>query len=182
MNNLKDNRCYLAGAIDLAADKGKGWRDLITPRLQEFGIKVWNPMKKPIKNTALNEEDDAYFERKRMLKETEQYDEFTTMMKPVRRIDLAMVDRVDFLICVLDITIHACGTYEEISWANRCMKPVIVMCPQGKKRIPDWEFAQLPHQMFFSDWDGVFNYLKYVDETPEEQLETFNRWKFFRCE
>jgi hypothetical protein len=182
MNNLKDMRCYLVGAIDLAKDKGKGWRNEVTPTLRSFGIKVMDPCRKPMASTLLNEESPEYFLYKQKLKQEERYDELTDLMKPVRSIDLAMVDRSDIILAAIDITIHACGTYEELSWAARCKKPTIVVSAQGKKYLPDWLFAMHPHRLFFNSFVDAFDYLNYIDKTPQDKIETLGRWKFFRLD
>ena len=46
MNRLNNQRVYLAGAMDRVADRGTGWRDNITPFLQDLGVVVFNPIKK----------------------------------------------------------------------------------------------------------------------------------------
>ena len=43
MNRIKNQRCYLAGAMDRVVDRGKGWRQEITPFLESLGIVVFNP-------------------------------------------------------------------------------------------------------------------------------------------
>ena len=47
MNRLKNQRVYLAGAMDRVADRGTTWRDSITPFLDQLGIVVFNPISKP---------------------------------------------------------------------------------------------------------------------------------------
>ena len=47
MNRVKNQRCYLAGAMDRVIDRGKGWRQEITPFLESLGIVVFNPITKP---------------------------------------------------------------------------------------------------------------------------------------
>ncbi len=46
-NRLKNQRVYLAGAMDRVADRGTGWRDNITPFLENLGVVVFNPIRKP---------------------------------------------------------------------------------------------------------------------------------------
>ena len=50
MNNLKNMRTYLAGAMDRVPDGGIGWRNAITPMLQELSVSVINPCDKPIES------------------------------------------------------------------------------------------------------------------------------------
>ena len=89
-----------------------------------------------------------------------------------------MVDISDFLIVNLDLDVHPCGTYEEIFWANRQKKPIIVHMVQGKQKCPDWLFGTIPHEMIFSSWEEIKNYL--VEINHSEEIKTFNRWYFFK--
>jgi hypothetical protein len=89
---------------------------------------------------------------------------------------LRLVDISDFLIVNLDLDIHPCGTYEEIFWANRQKKPIIVHMVQGKQNAPDWLFGTIPHQMIFSTWDDIKNYLENIHNNPD--IISYNRWYF----
>jgi len=48
---------------------------------------------------------------------------------------------------------------------------------QGKKNAPDWLFGTIPHQMIFSDWIDLKNYLMHIDS--DENIECYKRWQFF---
>lgn len=174
MDRLKNQRVYLAGAMDRVADRGKGWRDNITPFLEEIGVIVFNPIKKP---TILGKEDDATHKLKLSLKSEENYDGLSSLMKTIRSVDLRLVDISDFLIVNLDLDVHPCGTYEEIFWANRQKKPIIVHMVQGKQCAPDWLFGTIPHQMIFSAWKPIKEYLTQINN--DLYINTFNRWYFF---
>lgn len=174
MNRLKNQRVYLAGAIDRVPDRGAGWREDITPFLKNKGVVVFNPLNKP---TEVGAEDDSTHELKGKLKSEGRYDELSSMMKVIRSIDLRLVDISDFLVVNLDITTHPCGTLEEIFWANRQKKPIIVHVEQGKQNAPDWLFGTIPHEMIFSTWDEVKDYLISVDTLDEVYPK--GRWYFF---
>jgi hypothetical protein len=98
-------------------------------------------------------------------------------MKVIRSVDLRLVDISDFLIVNLDLDIHPCGTYEEIFWANRQKKPIIVHMEQGKNSAPDWLFGTIPHQTIFSSWDDIKEYLNHINSS--ENIGTYKRWYFF---
>jgi hypothetical protein len=117
MNRLKNQRAYLAGAMDRVADRGATWRDNITPFLSDLGI--------------VN----------------------------------------------LDLNVHPCGTLEEIFLANRQKKPIIIHMVQGKDQTPDWLFGTIPHQMIFSSWDDIKEYLSHINSS--ENIDTYRRWYFF---
>lgn len=174
MNRLNNQRVYLAGAMDRVADRGNGWRDNITPFLESLGIIVFNPIKKP---TVVGQEDELTHKQKIKLKNTGKYDELSQLMKTIRSVDLRLVDISDFLIVNLDLDIHPCGTYEEIFWANRQKKPIIIHMVQGKENAPDWLFGTIPHEMIFSSWDNIKSYLSSINET--EEINNYNRWYFF---
>ena len=174
MNRLKNQRVYLAGAMDRVPDRGSTWRDNVTPFLQDLGVVVFNPIKKP---SVIGMEDAATHELKAKLKNQERYEGLSQVMKVIRSVDLRLVDISDFLIVNLDLDIHPCGTYEEIFSANRCKKPILIHVEQGKINAPDWIFGAIPHQMIFSSWDDLKNYLKHIDN--DENIESYRRWQFF---
>ena len=174
MERLKNQRVYLAGAIDRVHDKGIGWRQEISPFLDSLGIIVFNPISKP---AEIGLEDNDTHVVKTKLKSAKRYDELTSMMKVIRSVDLRLVDISDFLIVNLDLNIHPCGTYEEIFWANRQKKPILIHMVQGKENAPDWLFGTVPHQMIYSDWNDIYSYLEHINSS--ENINTYNRWYFF---
>lgn len=174
MNRLKNQRVYLAGAMDRVADRGNGWRNNITPFLENLGVIVFNPIKKP---TAIGQEDEITHKYKTALKKEEKYDQLSLVMKTIRAVDLRLVDISDFLIVNLDLDIHPCGTYEEIFWANRQKKPIIIHMVQGKQSTPDWLFGTIPHEMIFSSWEDIQSYLININSSTE--INTYKRWYFF---
>lgn len=174
LNRLKNQRVYLAGAMDRVADRGNGWRDNITPFLDSLGIVVFNPIKKP---STVGIEDFATHQFKKKLKLEKQYDELAQLMKTIRSVDLRLVDISDFLIVNLDLDVHPCGTYEEIFLANRQKKPILIHMVQGKQECPDWLFGTVPHQMIFSSWEEIKEYLIKINNIAD--IDTYNRWYFF---
>jgi|694.fasta_scaffold100828_2 nucleoside 2-deoxyribosyltransferase len=175
LNRLNGQRCYLAGAMDRVKDRGATWRDNITPILENFGVSVFNPLKKP---TDVGLETPDIIQYKQQLKSNGQYDELTKLMKTIRSVDLRMVDICDFLVVNLDIDTHPCGTLEEIFLANRQKKPIIIHIEQGKKLTPDWLFGTIPHCLFFSSWPELHEYLKHINS--DQNINTLNRWYFFK--
>lgn len=174
MNRLRNKTCYLIGAIDRANDLGATWRSEITPILTSMGVNVYNPLEKPI-DTGL--EDVKSRIRRNKLKKQGKFKRLSIEGRVIRRVDLRMVDKADFLICYLDLDIFACGTFEEAFLANRQKKPVIFICKQGVINMPDWLFWTFPYEMFFNDFDEATNYLHRVDDgTNNKHL---NRWLFF---
>jgi hypothetical protein len=174
IQRLRNQRVYLAGAMDRVPDRGSTWRDNITPFLENLGLTVFNPIKKPCLEGNEDHETHSY---KTKLKSSGQYDELAMIMKGIRAVDLRLVDISDFLIVNIDVDVHACGTYEEISLANRSKKPILIHIEQGKSHAPDWLFGTIPHQMIFSNWDELKRYLNQVNSSVF--METYKRWQFF---
>jgi hypothetical protein len=173
-NRLKNQRVYLAGAMDRVVDRGNGWRDNITPFLEDLGIIVFNPIKKP---SILGQEDERTHKYKTVLKKDKNYDELSSLMKVIRSVDLRLVDISDFLIVNLDLNHYACGTWEELFLCNRSKKPILIHIEQGKDSVPDWLFGTIPHQWFFSEWSDLKKYLLHIHS--DKNIELYNRWKFF---
>lgn len=173
VNRLKGQRVYLAGAMDRVADRGSSWREKITPFLEELNIIVLDPLKKT-GNIGL--EDKETHKVKKQLKLKHKYNQLSEIMKAIRSVDLRLVDISDFLIVHLDIDTHPCGTLEEIFLANRQKKPIIVHIEQGKENCPDWLFGALPHELFFSNWNNIIEYLYHINNS--QNINRLNRWYF----
>jgi len=174
-NRLRGTRTYLVGAMDRVPDAGAGWRERITPPLVERGITVLNPCQKPI---DVGVEDDDAREKIEVYKQSGQFERIKEEFGVIRTVDLRCVDVSDFIIASVDLDVHACGTYEEITTANNQKKPVLVWCQQGKHNIPNWLFFMLPHQHIFGDLDGLMEYVQHVDTCPDA-VDHHKRWFFF---
>ncbi len=175
-NRLNRMRTYLVGAMEFAPDGGVQWRERITPWLNSRGVSVFNPCDKPCDVGSEKPEDRLL--RQAMLARG-QYDEFLDDAGPLRPYDLRMVDISDFLIVHIDTDLHACGTYEEITTANRQKKPIIIHCKQGKKGLPPWLFLMLgkSHVTVFDSWTEVENYLDHINS--DDDIDHLKRWVFF---
>ncbi len=175
MNRLKDSRCYLAGAMDRVPDCGVGWRKKIKRELNDLEIIFFDPTSKP---SYLGVEDENTRRVIYEAKEDGNFDKVARLIKPIRRVDLRMVDLSDFLIVFLDKENNGFGTIEEITLANRQKKPVIVYQEDGKKFAPNWLFGMIPHQNIFGFWVNLVDYITHI--AKDEKINTLNRWVFFK--
>jgi hypothetical protein len=173
-NRLKYSRGYLCGAMDRAPDLGEGWRIDLQRELCDLNVYWFDPTHKPIdigaEDAIIRAEVDA-------LKELGLYREAGQLVKPMRAVDLRMVDLSDFLVVNIDLDVFACGTLEELTLANREKKPIIIHVEQGKEKVPNWLLAMCPHEMMFSTWPEVHTYLREVAFAP--RILHYNRWMFF---
>jgi hypothetical protein len=140
-----------------------------------MNVNVINPCNKPIYSVVEDEETRSSIDQ---LKNLEQYDTIRQMYGNIRNADLRCVDISDFIVCHIDISIHACGTYEEIVTANRQKKPVLIWCEQGKRYAPNWLFFMLPHEHIFNTMEELVDYLKHIDTL--KNTENLSRWFFFK--
>ncbi len=175
MGRLKGTAIYLAGPMDRVKDGGVGWRNDLTPFLEELGVNVLDPCKKP--SSSIYAETPESRAKLFEFRKNKQYNKIRKHMRPIRKIDLNMIDHSTALIVNVDLNHYPCGTDEEIFWANRIKRPVILRCEQGKHQLPLWFFAALPHEMFFSTWDEVKTYLLGIDTRWDTR--DFGRWIFF---
>ena len=167
-------RCYLIGAMDQASDGGVQWREIMAEFLSNLGVVPLNPCDKPIQ---LGFEDIESRKLRQSMKDRGDYDLICQRVRELRTVDLRMVDMSDFIIFNLDIDIPTCGSWEEMGWANRLKKPVLIRCKQGKNQIPDWTFGMIPHQHIFGNWEALKSYLVDIHSAPE--VDTMKRWMFF---
>lgn len=174
INRLALSRGYLCGAMDRVADGGVGWRQDLIESLKELKILWLDPCRKPI---SIGLEDLENRDLRQKAKQAGDYEFVRNQMKQIRPVDLRMVDISDFLVVNLDLNVHATGSYEELTWANRCKKPCILRVEQGIENTPDWLFGMLPFEMMFSTWDEIKHYLRHIAHDPV--IDRLNRWYFF---
>ena len=178
MNRLKGLCTYLSGPVDFASDRGYGWRDNITPFLENMGVKVLNPLshcfvgsdKIPSKRIKMD----------RLLKEGK-FNELHMEMKELVHMDLRSVDLSSFLICNYDSNIHMCGTYEEIFKCNLQVKPCLIVHKKPLNKLSSWMYGRFPPDHFFDSWDSLKEYLTAIDSDPSYNLTQADkkRWLFF---
>ena len=177
MGRLAYSRVYLAGPISYADDYGHGWREYVSKWLQKRNIVVLNPCDKTKFISNEIDEADDFVKYLQSLKDTGEYDKLGKIVKRIRQIDLRCVDIADWLIVYIDIDVPIMGTAEELFWANRCKKPILVVCKQGINKLNDWLFGCLPIEFFFNSFDEAFGYIKHIDEDVE--VDDLGRWVFF---
>jgi nucleoside 2-deoxyribosyltransferase len=165
MNYLSEKNFYLSGPIEFGEEGN--WRiPVIDYLVNKFNIKVFDPFSDP---------KQQWVEKINYYKKEKNFDKLTDMAKQFVRKDLGMVDRCDALIAYVPYKIPTVGTHHEIINANNMKKPVMLVCPQGKENVPVWYFGCLNHNLFFSNWNELYDYL---EEANKGAFINFNRWNF----
>jgi hypothetical protein len=179
MNRLHKSVAYLSGPMDRVKWKdATGWRDYMKKELWSRSIGVIDPCDKP----TPEDEGEDFRARKKKLKENGDLLALHELMKPVVKEDMRFVDLSHFIILYLDADTHICGGYHESCVAAGCQKkPVLTMCPQGLKKIPDWWIGVNPPEMNFESWKDMLDYIDYIDN-PDTMPNTHNRWRFLDME
>lgn len=179
LNRLKHLGAYLSGPIDFANDKGHGWRDEITPFLEDMGVEVFNPLK----HKYFGCEDFDSHKRPKMkdMATKGQFKELRDQMKDVNHWDLRSVDLSSFLVVNYDNSVHMAGTYEEIFKANNQCKPVLLVLSCRKSEISSWVLGRFPDEHMFESWEQLKKYLISINSNKDHDFtEADNkRWLFF---
>lgn len=177
-HRLTGHCAYLAGPMDQVNDRGQVWREDISEFLWKLGIGVLNPCDNPVVGSL--QEDDCYFEEMASLKEAGDWEEVERLGKRVVRSDLHLIDIGNFCIVYIDTTVHSSGTNTELTYAALEKKPVILVCRQGKKGVPNFLWGiGLNHHMFFDNFEQAKGYIltlvraKTLPDKPD-----FKDWRF----
>lgn len=159
-NYLSGKRCYLSGPIQYD-ETGLNWRVEPTRVLtEEFGIDVFDPFADP-KQQWLP-----------VLKKAQEEKDYETMRDVARRFvrkDLAEVDHSHMLIACLPHKVPTTGTHHEIINANDRKKPTLLVCPQGKEKVPLWYYGFIQPQFMFGSWEDLYAYLREINDGKHKE-------------
>jgi hypothetical protein len=161
MNYLNGKACYLAGAMQACQDNGIGWRAEIVPKLEKFGLTVFDPTNKVLHSASEIGENKQNF---RSLIQQEKWNELKAAFEPVMRYDLRCVDKSDFLVIAYEPAYHTIGTVHELVTANIQRKPILLKYSKEDLNIFNpWIPVLVKPEHLFSSWDSMFSYLDSVN-------------------
>jgi nucleoside 2-deoxyribosyltransferase len=150
-------RAYLSGAIEHAADGGRGWREELSRLLRdELGHEVYDPAADEKK--SLTEEEPANFRRWKL-------DEPARFRETVRKIIAWDLDRVehesDYLIAFWDRAAgQGGGTAAEVTLAHRLGKPVFLLLDMPASQASGWILSAATE--VFESLDALLSRLREV--------------------
>lgn len=159
-NVLYRTKVYTIGAMEYA--DGSNWRETVEKCLIPRNITVFNPYRKPF----INDCDESPDVRVRMRKHMENgdYETVTEWARSIRRFDLNLVDRSDFIIAYIIPSTASWGTAEELSTAVAARKPIFVVVQGGKKNTPLWLMGQLKHKYIYDSIEDALKMIRNIDD------------------
>lgn len=131
--------CYLSGPMECVADHGVEWRRNFIQMAWAAGLDIdfIDPTNKPGGDELKIGEEKGH---QSQLQSEGDFLKLRDYVARYRRFDLRFVDLSDFLVAVIDPTVHMCGTYDEVFTAERQHKPTFFICEGGLKNLPRWLF------------------------------------------
>jgi nucleoside 2-deoxyribosyltransferase len=126
-------RVYLAGAMEHAPDRGKGWRDRLLPLLSDLGHEAFNPNVEEFR--VVSEEERARFSEWK----ASGNERFHRLMDRIITHDLDALSEADYLICYWDHYTHRSGgTPSEITLMRHWGKPVYLVLGVPRSEVSAW--------------------------------------------
>jgi nucleoside 2-deoxyribosyltransferase len=175
-NILDKSVCYLAGPIDHADDLGVGYRRYVIEKSQELGLNI-RFLDPTDKITGLADDVGVEQDNIQRLKKRKSWRKLSKLMAKIVRSDLRQVDLSDFIIVMVDTSVHMCGTYHELILADLQKKPVLAIIKGGKQKSPSWLFGIIDHELMFDSMEECLDYLTKVNDG---EIELSDRWVLFR--
>lgn len=182
MNTLSGTKIYTIGNLEYGSFKeAESWRDKVKEKLEPLNIKILSPLDNLFK-TFTPESEGWNKKLKEMLKNSENWDFVHKETQKIRNRDLAMVDRSDFIICVLDITKPTYGTTDEIITAKKACKPVFLVIPESQNVVggyascPIWLCSYFKPNWVYSSLEEVIEKIYDINNKPAEELNN-KYWK-----
>jgi nucleoside 2-deoxyribosyltransferase len=187
-NRLAGHQFYLSGPIDRVPDRGVIWRKDLKDFLWTMNIGVLDPCDKPI-NFGTEDDENVQWRNESKARAKHLYEKghkedadnicesIAESMKMIVAADLRMLDMCHAVILHINMNIHTCGTYAEMTYACLEKKPIIIHCEQGKMGVPDWVMGVVPHELIFSTWSEVKYYIRHI--AYDDNIKHFKRWRFF---
>lgn len=146
-------RAYLAGAMELAPDRGRAWRERLVPVLEELGHGWFNPCEEEL--VVASEEERARF---REWKATG-HDDFIPLMRRIIDHDLAALQAADYVVCYWDEHAQRSGgTPAEVTLGHVWGKPVYLVRAIDRSDVSSW--VQGCASKAFDSLEDLFVYLR----------------------
>lgn len=173
-NILYRTSTYLVGHMQYA--NGQDWREYVEEELEPLGVRIFNPYKKPF----VKDVDEGDEIRAKIANDMEEghYNDVAKRMRDIRKYDLNLVDRSDFIIAHLLPEVASWGSAEELVTAVRMKKPIFISMEGGKPKTPLWVMGMIPHKYIYNSIEDVIKMVKKIDSDAKE-IDS-DRWRLLK--
>jgi len=148
---------YLAGPMDdVSIGESRDWREMLSVKLPEYGVGVFNPISKygveygNVRKRFANWQKSGNVEAIRKVVASQ-------IIPP----DLELVERCDFVtLWIPPEGVEICGSYGEITHAFKLGIPVFIVTARRLKplNVPKWAIGCSTE--LFKDWDDYLEFIK----------------------
>lgn len=176
MKKLDQAIVYLSGAIDRAADLGKGWRQEFIDKTLHLNMQVIDPCNKP---ASFVHEVTGDIRTVTKMRDEKNWIELQEFVKKFRHEDLRFTDVSDFIVVYIDPEVPSYGTLDELFTAEDQKKPCLCIIKGGIEKLPTWLFAVFYLHEIFDTVDDCVHYLDKID-LGIISIENDSRWVLFR--
>jgi hypothetical protein len=159
MGLLYKTKTYMVGPMQY--EEGRSWREDFTKAMNKIGVVTFDPYSKPFVNTI--KEDESTKANFLGLMENGDYETVHEKFKEIRRFDLSMVDRSDFITGYINPNTPTFGTMEELVVGCKSSKPTFIFVNGGKRKTPLWLMGMFKHTCFFDSMDAIVETLYLID-------------------
>lgn len=177
MNKLKNTKALVIGPMESDINGGKTIRQFVKKELEKINVVFWDHYNRPYEGHI--EEGEKTHDLLKYYRETGQYDKISEY-KDIRRQDLSLVERADFILCIFEKKTFTIGTIEELTLAVRCRRPIFFVWGEGKEKCPFWVFWMIPHHYIYSSVEEALWMIKRIDCGTKE-IDS-KRWRLFKPE
>jgi len=177
-NFLRNTKVYLIGPIESDKCFGRDWREVVSAKLSEFGVHIYNPLDRPKWMAHLEPYMPPAKSRDEILKQIrcgEESGKYIKTQKFIRHVCMRYVNSCDFVFCYLP-NAKTFGSTEELVIALGAKKPIIFVFPDD---IPSlWVYDMAMDKHVFQNTKDALEFIFRVD-SGQETLDLL-QWIFLK--
>ena len=183
---LRGTSCYLSGAIDADTSSGNWRLPVIETLTKHFHVNVFDPYSDPkqMKAKELHEAKEkndfqtlADIAKDFVRKDLHEVDKCDFLIARIGYQDVYLPEDIEKCVIGVDewgnnkvyppkprrMQIPTSGTIHEITNANLQKRPPLIVCEDGKNKIPSWLYGFIKHKYMFGSFRELYEYLVEVD-------------------
>jgi nucleoside 2-deoxyribosyltransferase len=175
MNLLNKTKTYLAGPMEFGSNN-LSWREEVEDFLSGMNITVMSPFNPPF----IEKIDEGKQGFLKSVRENGDLYDLEERMKKIRRFDLGMVDKCDFMIVKLDPEVPTFGTLDELVHAEGMNKPIFLWCKGGKRKCPLYIYSLVSPKYMYDSLEDLLNKIKEIN-SGQMEIDS-KRWRLLKME